>query len=588
MTDTDSRQTIKILELSKEVDNSCMDVSGYWEQNPEYESERQKIDVLASVRDLIKNANDSIYLYSPKITNPDLQVILQKKKEKGVRVYALTSSLGPHKNLFSKIGIMREKEDITSTLVFTDPKQEASKGIWYSGELSSIQAQIPFFLKLNKAQITESLAHFSHLFWQANGSELYFGNLRPAREIKPKIPDIKAVLHNSFRMEGLDDVIGSDEIYEMWVSEGFPDEMSIYLPDAKRYVMGIGEYAKSIVSETCCPETEIYGEQVIPFSHISTSVHSIIFSHDLGFILSPEQETLLKRIFLCWKWKFHGPSKLSDIKSPVMLFEDTWDNPEIKGVCESTDIILSPIEAPTLKDWINKKPEPEIPISRTLSLKLVYRWDLKPPMPPNNSSKHRLYKQWEIFVNRFKNRVESARKYLNSVKEDLSNFDSILKQKDISRLEREIDELASIDWSKEAEMSGADKKISQLNDIFKRISEIIGSKDENNETLEESENELDVTRKSKDNKKSRKEKRQKNNGMGRGKTPADENEIEVSRNRLKSSQQEISIPYKPLPSLGSLFEEKNNTYLAIRHTDEINTAEEISKKYNAKLVADLR
>ena len=587
MIDTDSRQTTKILELSKTVDNSGMDISGYWEQNPEYESERQNRDVLTPVRDLVKKAKESIYLYSPKITDPDLQVILQKKKEEGVRVYALTSSLEPHQNLFSKIGIMRDKEDINSTLLFTDPKQEASKGIWYSGELSSRQAHIPFFLKLTKEQITESLAHFSHFFWQANGSELYFGGLRPAREIRPKTPEIKAVLPNSFRTEGLDDVIGSDEIYEMWIPEGFPDKMSIYLPDAKRYVIEIGEYAKSIISGTCSPETEIYGEKAIPFSHLATSGHSIIFSHDLGFVLSTEQETLLKRIFQCWKWKFHGPSRLSDIKSPVVLFEDTWDNPETKEVCESTNINLSSIEAPTLKDWINKKPEPEIPISRTLSLQLVYHWELKPPTLPKNASKHRLYKQWEIFTGQFRNRVDFARKDLNSVKEDLSKFDSIMKQKDITRLEREIDELASIDWSQEAEMSGADKRLSQLNDIFKEIEEIIGIQAENNVTPEKGENELDVTRKSENNKKDRREKSQKT-WKGKDKTPAEENEIEVSRNRLKSGHQEISIPKKPLPSLGSLFEEKNNTYLAIIHTDEINTAEEISKKYNAKLVAYLR
>jgi hypothetical protein len=587
MIDTDCRQEIKILELSMTEDNSGMDVSGYWEQNPEYESERKNRDVLTPVRDLVKKANDSIYLYSPKITDPDLQVILQKKKEEGVRVYALTSSLEPHRNLFSKIGIMREKEDINSTLVFSDPKQEASKGIWYSGELSSRQAQIPFFLKLTKEQIIESQAHFSHFFWQANGSELYFGGLRPAREIRLKTPEIKAVLPSSFRTEGLDDIIGSDEIYEMWIPEGFPDEMSIYLPDAKRYVVEIGEYAKSIVSGTCGSETEIYGEKAIPFSHIATSGHSIIFSQDLGFVLSPEQEILLQRIFQRWKWKFKGPSKLSDIKSPVVLFEDTWDDPKIKKVCESTDITLSPIEAPTLKDWMNKNPGPEIPISRILSLQLVYQWELRPPTLPKNASKHRLYKQWETFVNRFKNELESARKVLNSVTENLSEFDSIMKQKDISRLEREINELASIDWSQQAEMSGADKKLSKLKDIFKEIEAITEHQDENNETPDKSENELDVTRKSGNNKKVRREKSQKK-CKGTDKTPAEENEIEVSRNHLKASQQEITIPYKSLPSLGSLFEENNNIYLAIRYTDEINTAEEISKKYNAKLVADLR
>lgn len=588
MIDTDSRQEIKILELSKTVDNSGMNVSGYWEQNLGCESERQNRDVLSSVYDLVKKANDSIYLYSPKITDPNLNVILQKKKDEGLRVYALTSSLKPHQNLFSKIGIMREKEDITSTLIFTDPKQEVSKGIWYSGELISKQAQIPFFLILNKAQISESLAHFSHFFWKANGSELYFGNLRPTREIRSKTPEIKTVLPNSFRTGGLDDIIGSDEIYEMWIPEGFPDEMNIYLPDAKRYVIEIGEYAKSIVSENCGLKTEIYGEKEIPFSHIATSGHSIIFSHDIGFVLSTEQETLLKRIFQCWKWKFHGPSKLSDIQSPVVLFEDTWDNPETRKVCESTDVILSPIEAPTLKDWINKKPEPEVPISRNLSLQLVYQWKLKPPMLPKNASKHRLYIQWESFVNKFKNELESAQKDLNSFKGDLSKFDSIIKQKDISFLEGEIDELASIDWSQGMEISETNKKLSKLNYVFKEIEAVTGHKDENNETPDKSENELDVTRKSENNKKVRREKSQKKKWKGTNKTPAEENEIEVLRNRLKSGQQEIIIPYKPLPSSGLLFEENNNTYLAISYTDEISTAEDISKKYNAKLVADLR
>ena len=77
------------------------------------------------------------------------------------------------------------------------------------------------------------------------------------------------------------------------------------------------------------------------------------------------------------------------------------------------------------------------------------------------------------------------------------------------------------------------------------------------------------------------------NDNGKDKKKKKKNELEeLENNPTKTSKLSDMTPHEVLPSIGVLFEKRNDAYLVIEYTEEIQEALKVSKKYHAKVVAN--
>ena len=298
MSNVNEQNEIHEISCQKCVDNSELILKGFWEQKQYEKDPVEYDDAIEMIISIIENATESIYLYSPNITHTDLRLALEKKRTDGIRIYAITSSIKIHSEneLFSDIGIMREMKDISSTFVISDPKGRNSQGVWFIGNLTSNQGPVPFFLILNKDQVKEIWAYFSHDFWKADGEELHFNKIRETKKLKPAALEVKEVLPNSFRVSGIESVFGSDQVYEMWLSPNIPQELMVYCSYTEKCVLQLHEDSKEIIGYLEGNDCKICGTKLLPFCFANVGKREMVMSSDIGFILTDKQKTNLHHV----------------------------------------------------------------------------------------------------------------------------------------------------------------------------------------------------------------------------------------------------------------------------------------------------
>lgn len=570
MTEIQERGVVQSVFCEKPFDNSRMILKGFWEQRSNFETKPpNQSNVIEDIISIIDNAVESIYLYSPKITHAKIRLALEKKREDGIRIYAITSSIKPHldNKLFSDIGIMREKKDISSTFVISDPKNRAPIGVWFKGELTSEQDLVSYFLILNGDQAKEAWAYFSHSYWKANGEELYFDRIRDTKTIKPAAPQVKEVLSNSFQVSGIDSVFGSDEIYELWLLPDFPQELNVYCSEVKKCVLQVHEKSKNILEYFEGDGCDIFGTDLLPFCLAKVGMKEMVMSSDVGFILTHKQKDYLHNLFQLWQWQYRSEKLIKDVYHPIILNESDWTKAEIQDAKDFQQIKLGNVISPSIEDWQNFKPENKIPELKPLAKKICYKWTLEPPSLPEGSKKHKLYDMWDYFSKELNREISELKKVIDIYRSDKGNkgITKITTNKKLSEIEGRITQIEK-ELNDISDTSIATDIIKRLNLLKQDLSKF-NSENKDEGKLEE--NELETLNKSKHQSKKR------------------TNELEALRKNNKSNNVDLSnkVPSRSIPSIGMLYENGNNSYLVIRYIDEIEEGVRIAKEYHAKLVA---
>lgn len=547
---SNERIIIKDKDISSgKINNENKTITSYWEKINDNNNYNKNIKIIPLILEIIQKAKESVIIYSPKITSSELMLTLENIGAKGVRIYLLVSDIKIHKDIVKKTGVVREKTDIASTFVLIDTKGESPEGLWFSGELTSKQEDVPFVLKLNTIQAKEAFAHFSHYFWNSRGTELFFGKERKALELKPRLPEIRERLIESFRKDGYRSLIGCD-IHYLWLPSKIPELLRLYCSESKNIIVEMNVKIKDSLLLEDLKETALYSVSKMPFCCIGLDKY-ILFKEDIGFILTDEQMKSFLNIFSLCEWIYHTEGRIKDIKNKIIFYNSDWKDGNI--ISDSEKKSLGVLNSRTLDEWMKGKPDPVIPDEILLARSIEFQWTLKPPYLPEKASKHRLYNKWGTFEKDMRDEINELFDEIKTIREDKNILEKTTKEKKFSEWENELNNIRNKDWKLELSKATLEEALRKINDIRTEIKN-------------ESERASDKT---------------------------EENEIEASKSKKDKSQnkgdkkknRKFEIPYKPLPLIGELYELGNDTYLAIRHVDEIEKAKIIAEYYHAKLVA---
>lgn len=530
------------------IDQSEYEIDEFWEKRNVNKRDKKE-DYTQKIVDLCKEAEDTIIIHTPKLTLPELTVELEKQNSKGVRTYALTKDIDNHQKVFKK-GIMREKRDIFSTYILVD-SSSSPQGIWFMGELTS-ESEKQVIIELNNEQIEELWHHFSHEFWKNTGQELFFGKTRDSLKYEGTEPETEEILGNTAR--NVSEAVSEIDIDELYLPTEKPVDFQEHMM-AKIVVTKIEEKTKDLILDLDPKETSLLGTKDNIIGHLdgtqSGNDISVVFDWDYSIILDESQKEDFKKYLSEPEWEYNTKKKISDIKNEILLKNDNWDETKTKQIQDIGEKKLDDVNSDSIKNWINNEPEPAIPDFGGLYKQISYKWTLHPPYLPKGSKKHRLYKKWDEFDRRLNNKIELTIKEMEKAKEEIDQLKMKKRKKIITKdkIDNEIKELNKIkdeNWRYKRDKSDVDRALSKLDNIIKEVKGKIEGVDiikEENKT----------------------------------------NELQAILN-LGHNKKKIKVPYKTIPSAGTLYEKGNQSYITIQDTDEIDKVKLSTKNHRAKIV----
>lgn len=571
-------QAITKLEKHKPVDNSNAIIRGFWERKINFKENKPTVDAGSLALDIVKNAEKNVYIYSPKITNPELKIELERQHKRGLSIYALTPSIENHKSIWN-FGVMREKKDITSSFILADPNADRPAGLWFTGEFTSKSNNTHFVLDLDVTQVKETWAHFCYYFWQSAGNELINGKIWNTMDLKTGCPKVGSFLPNTFRLEGLEQYLLDTTIDEMWISKDVPKTVIKYHTDPEDIVVEVGERMKKDLNYTSLSEKKVYGASYLPFSLLRTGNKEYVFKPDIGFVCNADQKRRIIKDFPSQSWplSYHTEKAISSIDGAVILTDDNWDALSPRTIEESVHVPLESIRASSIEEWRNP-PEPKPNDKLYLARSIEYSWSVEPPYAPPSAREDKLYQRWNDFESKFKKQVKECLEEVRRAISRENRYPKILavfiaKSSSWKEWEKELESFLEKDWKKEYDRANVIAAIEKLEDINQNLKKDVSELNERNKKKDdEDESEQKTTEK--------KSKAEKN------KDKDEEDALEAFYNMPKSKNSLKSIvPEKTLPSIGTLYDDSGRKYLAIKNIRDLEEANRIKNKYQAKIVA---
>lgn len=543
------------------IDNSQFILKGFWEWS-EDASNRKKKNGVEKALEIIEGSTETLYVCTPRIAAKDLLLALERKQKSGVRTYFLVSNLDIHhsRKIFEHFGIARERSDITSTCVVSDPKGEC-RGIWFDGDLSSKNSTYPMVLTLNRGQAYDAYCHFAHLWWKSEGDEVRDNRKLKTKPMHPKAPEYASSLSSAFRIDALDKIV-PDTIREISLASDVPEDATIFLDESETLSCLVSEKSREYIDDA--DGVEIAGFDSLPFCFISGAKKTVAFSKDVGFILDEKQRSDVLNYTTNPEWNFHREKEIGKVRGKILPPESDWDEKTAVSIEPEKVIPLDDVLADTIDDWLGGGCRPGYPDMLHYAKSIEYTWHLIPPVLPGNARKHALYGQWNEFETRLRKSCQEVQSEIERYEGSLEGMQKITKKNLISDWTDLIASLSSVEWSKDTDVQKAEDALKTLTVITEAISreseELQKSGGNNDETNEYS--------------------------ASSGKKNAKKN---GKKNILpkKAVPGTISIPKKPLPKVGVLYRAGNDDYLVIKRTDEIEPAKaEVLKYTNCRLVAE--
>lgn len=554
-------QIIRCIQKSKVVPNENTVVPMFWEQLPGTGQIENNVNPIKEIINLVNKARNTIYLFSPKVTSSELRKNLLFKSKEGVKTYVLTSALDTHvKNkLLAGIEMAREKSDICSTFVVIDPKTESAEGIWFPGELTKNQVDLPFVLHLTEDQAREMWAHFSYWFWRAEGTEVAKEKVRPGKQFLPAPPDVHANLAHTFRTENLEETFGAVPASKLWLTENRPDGMDLFCIDVNEVAVPLSSSSQPLIETIKDTAENIFGNESFPFNFGIYSRKKILFASDLGFVLDRDQASAFENIYGNWTWKFNNEGRMGDINQSIRLIETAGVSGPV-DVCDNQTIELERVSCKNFDDWHKGGITPEIPQNIIFSRSITYQWNVCPPLLPEDAKKHPLYGKWENFIKEVREYAGSLIRNLEKAEASMEGLQKITHAKQFSEWRQSVEKFAQLKWEIQTKESAE-----SLLDEFSHISTAIQGK---------------LTDLQKDAETSQDEFKVSSQGKKSGSHITGTMNLVGDIKKLKEK-----IPRKPVPSIGMLYSKGPNEYFAITDVNQIEQGKTIAREFPAELVA---
>lgn len=563
MIDNSQKQAIIPKDLSSgPIDNSKETLSGFWEKS-ELSSNFKKENNVIKALEIIKQSSETIYIYTPRIASGELLLELENLQIRGIRIYLLVNDFDTHykTKIFEKYGIVRGRNDITSTFIICDP-EGSCKGIWFEGDLSSKNNSSAIIPELNSSQAYEAYCQFTHLWWKSEGDEIKGNKKLKTKKFHPKAPEYPSFIETAFRIDAIDKLV-SDKIEEIGLSESAPEKATVFLDEAEKISLIVSEKSREFIEDA--DSESINGYHNLPFSFISERDRTIAFSGDIGFILDNDQKSQLRNISASPDWQYVNQKEIGEINGMILPSDSDWNAKKAFHIEEKIEINLDSISSGSVDEWQKGECRPDFPKKQNYAGSIEYRWKVIPPTLPENAKKHTLYTQWTEFESRIKKASLSISSDIEEYEKSLSKMESIVKANLISGWKEYTGSISETKWAEDSSIQKSEDALKKLEKIKEEIiqisSELKKEKSGDNEKNEYSES-------------SGKKKNQKQSVWQKG----GDKKVDIRK---------IEIPKKSLPQVGILYRAGNDDYLAVKYVDEIETAkEEVRNFINCRIVAE--
>ena len=312
------RAAITAKPFSKEIPNPTKVLDGVWVSTTDESTPSDMTDPLPAVEGLLRGAKSSILITTPRLTKPEVCSLLNKAAERGVGVYSLVSALRLHEK-FVTWGLAREVETIESTLLIADPSTNP-RGLWFHGELTSQQGKTTSPIELEEDQVSEMWSHFSWLFWNASGDELFYGKRRRGMPLKPAPQGVPETLAVTSRGDGYTGLMTTDSTAEGWFSLDFLQTASL-IPETRKVIVPLSNKLKPQIGR-------IRGKVLLADGNIDTScVRSgsrlMVIDKPYSFLLTKAQTERFSEELPSASWRYEHSIPLDSVKGRVLLAQ-TW------------------------------------------------------------------------------------------------------------------------------------------------------------------------------------------------------------------------------------------------------------------------
>jgi len=533
------------------IDQSDHELENIWERTLST-GEAAGEDPTKECLKVVKNARDIIIISSPKITHAELSLELDKAQSRGVRIYAITDKPELHQKIFQN-GIMRAKPGIRSTVLIADPERKPN-GIWYSGSLTTTVIT-PILITLSSMQVKEMWKHFACEFWNSTGQELFFGKLRPVVPLEGTPPDFPTRMTYTMRHDY--SIFNQRSIPMMILPDNKPSGFDHHIM-ASKLIIRLDEEGRDLVLDIDHDTTSLHATSgpTIGFSYVDIDSReiAILFDWDYGFILTKDQYNAINKHLAVPEWIYHPIRKIRNISDDILEVGDHWDPTSGKAIQKSGSVELQDQVSPTLDDWLEESPKPQIPEYGGLYRNVTYQWKLKPPRLPKGAQKHRLYKKWDAFESNIGKQLEKditmmKQSIAKLKKEKMKNRQRITLESSINDIITKLTEYQNVNWRYLEDIAHVQKMMNDIDVVKDQFLTMV------------------------------------NDGVPRKKEKQSTNELEEILSTGRRGKSKIEIPSKTLPSVGALYEKGTLTFIQIERISDLESAKASSKLYKATIVA---
>ena len=314
-----------VLKKKGPISNSDTTLKMFWELIEQEPRKSENIDILSKILTMVRSSKEMVLIYSPKLTYGDLRIELKKRGDLGIRAYGLIQNINLHKDLID-FGIFRESNELHSSFILIDPETNP-KGIWFVGELTR-GLELEFYLELDPDQIKEMWAHFTHLFWNSTGNELFFGKVKNSSNKTPHQREVTPRSYNTSRRGGFDGIF-SEVIEKMIIPSEIAFEFEDYLVFPKELAIELREESREIINLIDLNRINVIASDKFPYGYAligkEKSADKMIFSSDLMFQMTEKQANLFNEHYDTNTWHFIPEKKIKDIKKEIILEGDNWN-----------------------------------------------------------------------------------------------------------------------------------------------------------------------------------------------------------------------------------------------------------------------
>ncbi|HRK25737.1 MAG TPA: TrmB family transcriptional regulator sugar-binding domain-containing protein [Chitinophagales bacterium] len=438
---------------------------------------------------LIDKAQKTLMIYSPQLSDPDIQKSISGACARGVRVYLYTKDQSENEKalpLFAEKSIVRIGNEVYGSLVLTDIEGETA-GMIYTGELStqSLSKRIQnVALVLDENQIKEMYVFFCKVFW-SDALFQYKFSTNKERVTEAVYGDIDVDRH-------LD--IDEIESFIIQKNEGSSGKILMTMKNIRQSnLLNLSKHGANLILQTALlgndpEEVKRYAknqilllasENALPFGCIVLKEEMYLYPNtDFGInmlsylVRLNKSQSFYIRAYLKYIQEkcsiFTTAIPYQDVKTSFRLYNKAEEvlkmEEEAYRMQVTNNVPLSELNTPQWEEYLTEE--------TVYAKKVHYKLELVPFYVPSGVKSDELYDKWAKLKKKLTDKLNEIDNKIDEIKSRGNNspFEKLIsffstKKNTFDRLSKEVEDLRKVDVTKLSKFAGRE--------LFEKVNKLI-------------------------------------------------------------------------------------------------------------------